>query len=212
MHFSKESNETSEHKLSRRHFLKLGILAAVVSVSPYPSFAAIRDFLPPEKSLSFYNIHTGESLRTVYWYPEPCTIGLKSPRNGTCYWTQGRYLSEALHDINYIMRDHRTNEIKPIDTRLLDLLYAIHVKLKTRQYFHIISGFRSPVTNALLRKYNKGVAMNSLHMYGKAADIRVPKVDLSLVRRVAMNKRGGGVGYYPKSNFVHVDVGEVHYW
>jgi uncharacterized protein YcbK (DUF882 family) len=94
----------------------------------------------------------------------------------------------------------------------LDVLYAIRTTLAARQPFHIISGYRSPRTNAFLCESGRGVARNSLHVQGKAADIRIPGIDLSLVRDVAMSLKEGGVGYYPSSNFVHVDVGRVRYW
>jgi uncharacterized protein YcbK (DUF882 family) len=86
------------------------------------------------------------------------------------------------------------------------------VKLEAPEPFHVISGYRSPETNALLRKRNRGVAKNSLHVVGKAIDIRLPGVPLSVLRRVAVKLRGGGVGYYPRSNFIHVDIGRVRYW
>jgi uncharacterized protein YcbK (DUF882 family) len=149
--------------------------------------------MPAEKSISFYNVHTGESLDTVYWY-------------------KGKYLSGALGEINYILRDFRAEEIKSIDTGLLDLLCAIRMKLHPRDPFHIFSGYRSPTTNALLRRRRKGVSKNSLHIHGKAADIHLPKIRLSSLRRVAMSMRAGGVGYYPRNGFVHVDVGPVRYW
>lgn len=192
MDFSKVSNK-STYKLSRRHFLKFGILATIVGASPFRSFAAIRNYSPLEKSLSFYNIHTGESLNAVYW-------------------ADGDYLPDVLNEINYIMRDYRSNEIKPIDTRLLDLLYDIHSNLGTRQSFHIVSGFRCPATNTFLYKYTSGVDKNSLHMYGKAVDIRLPGHELSSLYEVAAGQKGGGVGYYPESEFVHIDVGTVRYW
>ncbi|MBW2174784.1 MAG: DUF882 domain-containing protein, partial [Deltaproteobacteria bacterium] len=106
-----------------------------------------------ERSLSLHNTHTGESLNTVYW-------------------AHGDYLSGALDDLNYILRDHRTEEIKPIDTQLLDLLHALSETLCTRQPFHVISGYRSQATNDFLRTRGRGVARNSLHIQGKAMDIR----------------------------------------
>jgi uncharacterized protein YcbK (DUF882 family) len=138
-------------------------------------------------------MHTAERLKTVYWL-------------------QGEYLPEALGDINYILRDYRTDEVKPIDPRLLDLLYAMSRKLRTRRPFHIVSGYRCPATNAMLRRYNKGVAKRSLHIQGKAVDFRLPGYTLASLRRVAVALRGGGVGYYPRSNFIHVDTGKVRYW
>ena len=180
-------------KVSRRRFMKVGAVVAMSSLSPCPCFAAIRARLSPERKLAFYNTHTGESLETVYW-------------------ADGEYLSPAIAEVNYVLRDHRTNEIKSIDPSLLDLLYAVAMKLRTRQPFHVISGYRSPMTNARLRERCKGVAKNSLHMRGKAIDIRLPDDDLLELRRAARALGVGGVGYYPRSGFVHVDVGRVRYW
>ena len=147
----------------------------------------------PERSLAFYNTHTGEQLKIVYW-------------------EQGNYLEESLGAINHILRDPRTNEIKDIDTGLLDLLFAIRNELETQQPFHIISGYRSPDTNAFLRAHSTGIAEHSLHLVGKAIDIRTPGRELRVLHKTAVALKGGGVGYYPKSDFVHVDVGRVRYW
>lgn len=182
-----------EQKVNRRGFLKLGLMASVMTLCPGRAFGLIQPFLSPERSVSFYNTHTGERLKTVYW-------------------AQGNYLPEALADINHILRDHHTGETKPIDTHLLDLLYAIHTKLQARHPFYVVSGYRCPATNAFLRRLHKGVAKNSLHMWGKAVDIRLPSSRLSLLRRAAIDLKLGGVGYYPRSKFVHVDVGRVRYW
>jgi uncharacterized protein YcbK (DUF882 family) len=179
--------------LSRRSFLMWGALTAAVGVCGRRALADMRRFPAPERALTFYNTHTGESLQAVYW-------------------SQGKYVPEALAVINHILRDHRTDEVKPIDLQLLDLLRAIGAELETSEPFHIISGYRSPATNAYLHRLSEGVATHSLHLDGKAADIRVPGRDLSLVRRVALRLQGGGVGYYPSANFVHVDVGRVRYW
>ncbi len=146
-----------------------------------------------ERALSFYNLHTGESLKTVYWAGDG-------------------YVPSSLGEINYILRDFRANEVKPIEVRLLDLLFAMRTRLETRQPFHVISGYRSPLTNALLHSRNEGVAPHSLHIEGKAIDIRVPGRELPALRRVALDLRRGGVGYYPRSDFVHVDVGRVRFW
>lgn len=189
----KGSNAKFRYKFNRRELLRIGAISTVLSISPVRSFASISRVLPLEKKLSFYNIHTGESLSIVYW-------------------SYGEYIIEALNQIDYIMRDHRTGEIRRIDTSLLDLLYLIQNKLHTRHFLHIVSGYRSPSTNNFLFHHTPGVAKNSLHMYGKAVDIRVPDRRLSQVRRVALSLRGGGVGYYPDSDFVHIDVGKVRYW
>ena len=188
-------SERREHELiiSRRRVLKLGFLSALMGISPQTVFGSPAGVSPPERSLAFYNTHTGERLKTVYW-------------------VEGNYLSESLGEINYILRDHRTDAIKEIDPRLLDLLFAVRNTLSTNESFHIISGYRSAETNGLLRAQSAAVAVHSLHLHGKAIDVRVPGRALPVLRNVAMTLKGGGVGYYPKSNFVHVDVGRVRTW
>jgi uncharacterized protein YcbK (DUF882 family) len=117
--------------------------------------------------------------------------------------------------VNYILRDFRANLIKPIDPKLLDLLHELGGTLETDQPFHIISGYRSPQTNAMLRERggsSTGVASHSLHIDGKAIDIRVPGVRLAHLRNAATSLKIGGVGFYPDLDFVHVDVGRVRYW
>ncbi len=193
MRLADENTRISGQLLGRRRFLRLSAVTALATFSPRLSLAALKNFQSPERSLSFYNTHTEECLERIYW-------------------AQGKYLPEALSDIDYILRDHRSGEIKPINLRLLDLVHAIGLKLEARKPFQIISGYRSPKTNALLKKRGRGVARNSLHMVGKAVDIRLPGCPLSLLRRVAMEMRGGGVGYYPRPDFVHIDVGRVRYW
>ncbi|MGE5840512.1 MAG: YcbK family protein, partial [Deltaproteobacteria bacterium] len=145
------------------------------------------------RSLSFYNTHTGEFLETAYW-------------------ESGKYLSQPLSEIDYILRDHRTGQVIRIDADLLDFLHALRMKLRTQQPFHIISGYRSSETNAWLCRLNRGVVQNSLHVYGKAVDIRLPGCALSSLREAAMNLKRGGVGFYPRSDFIHVDVGRVRSW
>lgn len=179
--------------VSRRHLLKLGSVIAGTALVPGAALAALRVPYPPERALKFYNLHTGESLSTVY-----CE--------------NGRYVDGALTQINYILRDFRANEIKPIDPRLLDLLYSLNRRLYTPEPFAIISGYRSPATNAMLAARSEGVARRSLHIEGKAADIRVPGRSLLEVWRAAIDQWSGGVGFYPRSDFVHVDVGRVRFW
>jgi len=186
-------HENSESSISRRRFLTLGSIAALAGIFPCKVFGSPVGISQPERSLAFYNTHTGEQLRTVYW-------------------VQGNYLEDSLGEINHILRDHLTNEIKDIDTRLLDLLFAIGNELETQQPFQVISGYRSPETNAFLRAHSTGVAEHSLHLVGKAIDIRAPGRDLRVLQKTAVALKGGGVGYYPKSDFVHVDVGRVRYW
>jgi uncharacterized protein YcbK (DUF882 family) len=156
-----------------------------VRVSPKTKRAATR-------ALSFYNLHTGERLKTVYW-------------------EKGEYVPGALDDINYILRDFRQNEIKPIDPNLLDLLVALRDRLHSSANYEVISGYRSPVTNAMLHAGGEGVSSRSLHMDGRAIDIRVPGRSLGIVRAAALSLARGGVGYYP-SRFVHVDTGRIRWW
>jgi uncharacterized protein YcbK (DUF882 family) len=182
------------HGNSRRSFFKTGLaMAGAGCLFPKKAFAAITGFLTAEKSLSFYNTHTGEDLKTTY-----CE--------------QGTFVPDALSSINYILRDFRTGDVKQIDTNLLDLLFTLKQKLKTSEPFHIISGYRSPVTNSALRKDGHGVAAQSLHLQGKAIDIRLPGYDLKTLHKAAVELQSGGVGYYPSPDFVHVDVGRVRYW
>jgi len=147
----------------------------------------------PERKISLYNTHTSEILNVAYW-------------------EQGRYIPEAIAELNKMLRDHRTNEVAPIDRKLFDLLYVLHGKLAGSQPFHIISGYRSQASNAKLASNSSGVAKTSLHTHGQAIDIRLPKCELANLHKVAIAMGAGGVGYYPGSNFVHVDVGRVRSW
>jgi uncharacterized protein YcbK (DUF882 family) len=131
------------------------------------------------------------------------------------YCQGGKYQPDALHAINQLLRDFRVNEVRPIDPKLLDLLHELGGTLGTDRPFHVISGYRSPGTNRMLQTRggaDSGVASGSLHQVGKAIDIRLPGVRLDRVRAAARTLRQGGVGYYPSSNFVHVDTGRVRYW
>lgn len=149
---------------------------------------------PTEKKLSFSSLHTGEYLNTTYWI-------------------DGEYQRDALTEVYHILRDWRVDETRPIDTGLLDLLFALRQELDSTRPFEIISGYRSPVTNASLRKHGGGgVAKKSLHMQGMAVDIRLPGRDLRDLRKAAISLRRGGVGFYPRSGFVHVDTGRVRRW
>jgi uncharacterized protein YcbK (DUF882 family) len=128
------------------------------------------------------------------------------------YWAAGAYLREGLGQIDRVLRDHRTNLVHRIDRRLLGVLDSVQARLETAEPFEVISGYRSPVTNAMLVETTSGVAPGSLHVAGMAIDIRIPGRPLGVVRDTAKALRAGGVGYYPDSNFVHLDVGRVRYW
>jgi uncharacterized protein YcbK (DUF882 family) len=183
--------------LNRRSFLGLGAVAATAALVPSRAVASSASTAKrPERVLSFFNTHTGERLTTAY----------------CC---GGDYQPDALQQINFILRDFRANEIKPIDPQLLDLLHELRGTLECDSPYHIISGYRSPQTNAMLRARggsDSGVASGSLHTVGKAIDIRVPGVKLDQLRAAARSLKLGGVGFYPSSNFVHVDTGRVRFW
>ena len=183
----------SDIKVKRRDILKAGGIAAVSMLLPEQALALGRGFFPVEKRLSLYNVHTGESLDRVSY-----------SRNGR--------LLDSLSEINRIMRDHRSGEVENIDTELLDTLYLLSQKLKCDSPFHIISAYRSPETNSMLRKSSSGVARKSMHMYGKAVDVRLPGCDLEELKDAALQLKRGGVGYYRESDFVHLDVGPYRYW
>jgi uncharacterized protein YcbK (DUF882 family) len=145
------------------------------------------------RSLHFNHLHTGERLELEYF-------------------SGGAYLPDALGTINHFLRDFRTDEEHAIDAQLLDLLHDLNRLVGGRQPFEVISGYRSPATNAMLRRHSEGVAAHSLHMQGQAIDIRLADVRLGTLRDAARSIARGGVGYYPASNFVHVDTGRVRTW
>jgi uncharacterized protein YcbK (DUF882 family) len=180
-------------KYSRRHFLKIGFFASCALFRPVSLFAGAAHKALPERSLAFYNTHTDEYLKTVYW-------------------ANRQYQPDALEQINCIFRDHRSGEIKPISPQLLDILYYVCNKSLSKKPIHIISGYRSPETNALLRRQSGGVVKKSYHLKGQAIDFCLPDCGLSRLRRIAIGLKAGGVGYYPESNFVHVDIGPVRSW
>ena len=182
----------NETNMQRRNFLKqsAGALAAVAFPNILLADSATK---AREKRLALYNIHTGERVEAVYW-------------------ADGRYVGEEMARLERLLRDYRTGETHPIDLKLYDLLHVLQSRLGTEGVYHIISGYRSPKTNAMLRKHSRGVAKRSLHMQGRAIDIRLQGVDLATLRKTALQMRRGGVGYYPKSGFVHVDTGRVRQW
>jgi uncharacterized protein YcbK (DUF882 family) len=180
-------------KLSRREILHMGIITAASIIIPEKTFATVETSLSPERRLSLYNIHTEEFLDTVYW-------------------KNGHYVPGALTEINQLLRDWRTGKIKPINPELLELLFDLREKLGNTTPFCIVSGYRTPRSNAILKKTQKGVARNSLHMYGKAVDIRLPGYSLRSLRSTAIELKQGGVGYYPYSKFLHLDVGDIRSW
>lgn len=145
------------------------------------------------RDLAVMNLHTGERLSATYW-------------------EAGTYIVDALAALSNILRDHRTGEAHAMDPALFDLLNALSRRLESKETVQVISGYRSPRTNAALHKASSGVATHSLHMDGRAMDIRIAGVDLPRLRDATWSLQGGGVGFYPQSNFVHADVGRVRRW
>ncbi|WP_039017999.1 YcbK family protein [Halocynthiibacter namhaensis] len=143
-------------------------------------------------------------------------IRMHSGRTGetidTVYWVEGEYIREALTDINYFMRDWRRDEATNMDTRTIDIMAAAHNLLDVNEPYLMLSGYRSPATNAMLRSRSRGVARNSLHMQGKAADLRLSNRSVRQIFNAAKACNAGGVGRYSSSNFVHMDCGQVRTW
>ena len=187
------TSRTTASIASRRGFLQLAGCAVVGAAGAgivRPVFAAS----PQGRLLSFDHTHTGEKLSLVYAAGQ-------------------QYMSDALGKLNRFLRDHYTGEVGVMDPKLFDLLHRVRTELGCKQSFQVISGYRCPATNDKLRgKGGGGVAKRSLHMDGKAIDIRIPGVPLQELRDAALSLKAGGVGYYPSSQFVHLDTGRVRNW
>ena len=175
----------------RRSFLKSSVVLA--SAIGMPALAKAAQPAPAERTLRLYNTNTGESLRSVFW-------------------AEGQFIPDALKDINKLLRDHRNDKIAEMDPKLIVLLNEVSDKFGDNQVLHVISGYRSPESNAKLAAASNGVAKHSMHMDGKAIDIRMPGKNLAQLHKAAMAMKAGGVGYYPDSQFVHMDTGRVRYW
>ena len=146
-----------------------------------------------KRALSFYHTHTQQELNITY------ALGKV-------------YNPKALAQINYFLRDYQTGKAHPIDPKLLDILWSIQGQMGSKGVYEVISGFRSPLTNRQLREHSSGVAGHSLHMKGKAIDIRFSGADTDQIHQCAVGMKSGGVGYYAKSDFVHLDTGTYRTW
>ncbi|HEY3798163.1 MAG TPA: DUF882 domain-containing protein [Caulobacteraceae bacterium] len=179
--------------IARRALLRngLGFAGAASVLGTAPLARALAGL--PARRVAFNNLHTGEKLDVAYW-------------------ENGAYVPEALGAVNHVLRDWRDNEVHVIEPKLLDLLTALGAQLDTKAAVNVICGYRSPATNAMLHAESSQVASGSLHMVGQAIDIRLPGVATAHIRDAAMQLGLGGVGYYPESDFVHVDVGRVRHW
>lgn len=169
------------------------IIGALLDAQPPAAVAPKASLAAAPRLVSLHNLHTAERLQAVYW-------------------ENGAYVPDALQALNKVLRDHRTGEVAPINVQLFDMLADIHLKTETRTAFQVISGYRSAASNRLLSERSGEVAKRSLHMDGKAMDIYLEDVALDRLRAAALDLKRGGVGYYPDTKFVHVDVGPVRRW
>jgi len=179
----------NEPKSGRRAFLR-SVGAITLGVAAARASRAAAD---TRRTLSFVHTHTGEELTAAYF-------------------EGGTYDGPALRQVNQLLRDFRTEAVFPIDPAVLDRLYWLRLASGRDEPFHVISGYRSPTTNAALRARSGGVAEHSLHMQGRAIDVRLPGFSTAQLALLAQRQAGGGVGYYHVSDFVHVDTGRVRSW
>ena len=183
--------------LARRKLLRLGLAAGAAAGLGLSSSLVNAQGLPlapaAPRKVALHVLHTGEKLDALYY-------------------DKGAYVPDALHAVNHALRDFRTGDVHEIHPELLDLLHRLTGELKLDAPLQVISGYRSPKTNAHLVATTHGVAHHSLHMEGKAIDIRAPGVSLARLHKTALAMGAGGVGYYPASDFVHVDIGPVRHW
>ncbi len=193
------NRNSSNAGLTRRAFIGFGALVAggAAVASAVPASAAMLsqkdEAFSGARRISFRNSHTGEIFSGVY------RVGDK-------------YLPDAFDRINVVLRDFRSNELFPIDPRVIDIIYNVHQMTRQSEPYEVLSGYRCPKTNKSLRSQSEGVAKNSLHMTGQAIDLRLPGFETKEIRNLAIALKAGGVGYYSKSNFVHMDSGDVRTW
>jgi uncharacterized protein YcbK (DUF882 family) len=185
--------EISSNGISRRALL--GVFAAT-AVTAAPTFSKAAGFLRGAgdiRRVAMYSGRTGEMVDTIYWI-------------------EGEYIKDALNEVTYFMRDWRTDETIGIDNRTIDIMAAAHRLLDVNEPYTLLSGYRSPATNAMLRSRSRGVAQNSLHIKGQAADLRLRDRSVNQIYQAAAACRAGGVGKYSRSDFVHMDCGVVRTW
>jgi uncharacterized protein YcbK (DUF882 family) len=180
---------SASSRVTRRSML-FGV-AAAGTLAALPANATIRALR--ERELHLLNAHTGESFREVFW-------------------ANGRSVPGAAKRLNWVMRDFRTDEVRPIDGDLVNLLYGIQTRIGRGKPLLLLSGYRSPQTNQELIAEGHGAAENSMHIVGKAADVHIEGVNLRYLSRAAMSFHAGGVGTYWRNNFIHVDTGRIRFW
>ncbi len=185
--------KTSSSSITRRALLGAFAATAVTAAPTYSNAAGFLRGAGDIRKVRMYSGRTGEHLNMIYWI-------------------DGHYVRDALKEVNYFMRDWRQDKAIGMDTRTVDIIAASRNLLDTREPFVLLSGYRTPQTNAMLRSRSSGVAKKSLHMEGKAADLRMAGRSVGQIARAAQSCAGGGVGRYSGSNFVHVDCGTVRSW
>lgn len=184
--------------VGRRGFLTFGLAALTAATVPplllSPTTAEAAPLLGASvRRLALHNVNTGDHFDDVYW------------ANGT-------YRPEALRKLDVLLRDHRAHQVCRTDPRLFDVLWQVRQKLDTTEAYRVVCGYRSRKTNALARRRTRGVAKESYHTRGMAVDVVLPERSLKAIAQQAMALEMGGVGYYPRSGFVHMDVGPVRHW
>ncbi|NCW52785.1 MAG: DUF882 domain-containing protein [Rhodobacteraceae bacterium] len=180
-------------EFSRRSVLRAFAACTITAAPVYGNAAGFLKGAGDVRKLWLYSRRSGEEVETVYW-------------------VDGEYIDEGILEISRLMRDWRLNEIKIIDRRTLDIMSACQAMLDSSQAFQLLSGYRSPQTNAMLRRKSSRVARNSLHMVGKAADLRMSNRSTTQIARAATTCRAGGVGRYSRAGFVHMDCGPIRTW
>jgi uncharacterized protein YcbK (DUF882 family) len=181
------------HQVSDRHHSVHNNQVHTASSQHTPPPRIIDRHSLSHKALAFKNPHTGDHLQLTYY-------------------ENGHYVNGALGEISHLCRDHFTGDSYPVDPALLDQMYDLKQTLGINKPFHLVCGYRSPFTNAMLRSQSHAVAKNSLHMQGKAVDIRIEGVDTRVIRDAALAMQRGGVGYYHRDNFIHLDSGDIRSW
>ncbi|THD83108.1 DUF882 domain-containing protein [Aliigemmobacter aestuarii] len=185
--------DTKLSGMTRRGLLSAFAATAVIAAPSYSNAFGLLRGAGDIRRIRMYSGRTGESIDTIYWI-------------------EGKYIPEVMKEINHFMRDWRTGDTVKIDTRTIDIMAAAHRLMDVSEPYMMLSGYRSPKTNAMLRSQSSGVAKNSLHLKGQAADLRLKSRSVSQMARAAASCASGGVGKYSRSNFVHMDCGPVRSW
>ncbi|PIE12705.1 MAG: Tat pathway signal protein [Rhodobacterales bacterium] len=185
--------DKSSLNISRRALLGAFAATTITAAPTFSSAAGVLRGAGDIRRIKMYSARTGEKIDMIYW-------------------VEGSYIKEAIKEVHHFMRDWRTGDVKYIDLRTIDIMAASHNLMDVKEPYMLLSGYRSPKTNAMLRSRSRGVAKNSLHMKGQAADLRLSSRSVSQMARAASACRGGGVGRYSGSNFVHMDCGPVRSW